>query len=242
MQVNPLTGHLTDCNSDGHTGTLLVAPRHKPICWKKNQKGQQCSGICTRYGCVTTDPAGMERGFCDKHWDTIPGINNRWDEHLSRCANRIADARGLNLQARQGIDQTNIQQQLGLPAWSAESHLSPQRMNGVNNAIRRANNPPPVIPLGRIVRYAVDSSDDDSFDDSFDDSMEESSVDDSIVVSDEESGVDDEASYEDSDSDESSDDESVEIVVQPAPNRLKRLKRKADVDINKRAAKKHKKD
>ena len=239
MHINQATGHLPGCFNDGHTGTIRPIAQRKPMCSEVTATGVQCSGIATRYGCVTRDAHGVHRGFCNNHWTSHPDHNDEWDADVSACANRIADHLEFSLTQRKQINQYNIQEMLGIPSWSVESHLSLQRTKGAVNANKRQANQT-ALQQGKLretkaleklrqvfqnqIARGRQTEEEISMEDSSLDSYEE----DSFVEKDEDES-DDDASFESS-------DESVVIVHRP----LKRLKRKADIDRNKRPNKKPK--
>lgn len=238
MQINPQSGHLFGCFSDGHTGTIRKDPLHKPMCCAKNATGKKCSALATRYGCLEKK-GELFYGYCDKHWDQIPDATEDWDDNLSRCANRIADNKELTLDERLKINQYNIHEILGIPQWCIESHISPQRTKEANNAIKQRKDNID-REFGKILLKFDQTKTKINLDLQLlkapltweDVSMEESSLDsyehDSFVASDDDLSDDPEASYEES-------SESVE-VIKP----LKRLKRKADIELDNRNAKKAK--
>jgi len=248
MQVNQATGHLPGCFNDGHTGTIRTIAQRKPMCSEVTATGVQCSGIATRYGCLTKDAHGVHRGFCNNHWTSHPDHNDSWDADMSACANRIADHLGLTNAQRKQINQFNIEDRLGIPAWSFESHLSPQRVKGVVNTNKkqaaqttlqqgRLRDAEAQARLRQILQNQLVRARPTEEDISMEDSSSDSYEADSFVEKDEDDS-DDDASYGDSD-DESGDDESSEDSVVVLHKSLKR-KRDDDHDRNKHPNKKSK--
>lgn len=117
--VNHTTGHLKDCCSLGH-GMIF---EKQIVCSDYCSSGSTCGNVPVHHSCVNLND-GHPVGLCFKHWSAVCDHMN-WDIDLSRCANRICDAKRITMRARHDIVPLNIIGRLGLQP--VDEHFSSTR-------------------------------------------------------------------------------------------------------------------
>ena len=111
-------GHLVGCY--GRIRPNILAP----LCRGELDDERPCAHLISKQSCV--DRIGHQYfGYCPFHWHDHCTVMN-YDPELSRCANEQAERLGIPLQRRLFIDDTNIEDILGLP--QGANHVSEHRI------------------------------------------------------------------------------------------------------------------